>query len=402
MKVITTIIFAFLATLISCNNNPEETAVVPEVDVLQGYTNEKEFNLSQIAQGVDYVKLEKHPEALFTLGIPILADNYILIEARLENKLILFTDKGEFVRSIGQNGKGPQEYIDLSDVSFHPSEPLILIHDSSLKKLLVYSTSGKCIREFIYSDHYDDPFDKAFYNSSGDIQVVLGRPFEKVNDFHMVRILDEDFNEKESLFKISNNKVGDGFTSGFSNYFISNGNLHIQEFFYDTVFIQQDNGFSPLCHIQFTSNQLPAYFVPRRPGVWGYNLMFYLTGCGNYLFLHVNLPERSDDFVFMVYDLKTEELIRVKEQKNTTKKSNSIMGIHNDVDGFFSVVFTEAMDHKFVDVLDIIDAKDLLDQNKYTDQVKFPEKQQELIKMINDSDVEDNPIVRIFKLRKAR
>ena len=75
------------------------------------------------------------------------------------------------------------------------------------------------------------------------------------------------------------------------------------------------------------------------------------------------------------------------------------MGIHNDVDGFFSVVFTQAMDNKFADVIDIIDAIDLLDQNKYTDQVKFTEKQQELIQLINDSDVEDNPIVRIFRFK---
>ncbi len=382
-----------------CNNNSEEATVIPEVDILHAYSNEKEFNLSQIVQDVDYVKLENHPEAHFSLGIPILADNYILIEALFEKKLLLFTDKGEFLRSIGQNGKGPQEYLDISEVSFHPDGELILIHDYSLHKLLVYSTSDKCVREFIYSDRYGDPFDKAFFNSSGDIQIVLRRPFEEINDFHMVRILDDDFNEKESLFKISNKKVGDGFTTGFSNYFISNGSLHIQEFFYDTVFIQQDEGFSPLCHIQFTSNSLPAYFIPRPPGVWGYNSLYYITGYSNYLFLYVNLPDITDDYVFMVFNLKTEELIRVKEQKFVDKKPGFLMGINNDIDGFSSVVFAGDMGNKFADVIDIIDAKDLLDQNKYLEEVKFSKKQQELIKMIKDSDIEDNPIVRIFTLQ---
>lgn len=399
MKKISTLIGIFFLAITSCNNNSEEATAIPEIDILQGYSNEKEFNLSEIAQDVDYVKLENHPDALFSLGAPILAENYILINAYRDNKLLLFTDKGEFLRSIGQNGKGPQEYVNINEVSFHPDGQLILIHDSSLKKLLVYSTSGKCLSEFIYSDRYDDPFKKAFYNSSGDIQVVLSRPFEEVNDFYRVRILDKDFNEKDSLFKISNKKAGDGFTTGFSNYFISNGSLHIQEFFYDTIFIQQDRGFSPLCHILFTSNSLPAPFVPRRPGVWGYNLLFIMTGHGNYLFLYLNLPDITDDYVFMVYNLKTGELIRVREQKFADKKPGFLSEINNDIDGFSSVFFTGAMENKFADVIDIIDAKDLLDQNKYLEKVKKPGKQQKFIQMIKNSDVEDNPIVRIFTLR---
>lgn len=399
MKKTSTLIGIFFLAITSCNNNSEVATAVPEIDILQGYSNETEFNLSKIVQDVDYVKLENHPDALFSMGAPILTENYILINAYRDNKLLLFNEKGEFLRSIGQNGKGPQEYVDISEVSFHPHGQLILIHDSSLKKLLVYSTSGKCLSEFIYSDRYDDPFDKAYYNSSGDIQVVLRRPFEEVNDFQMVRILDKDFNEKESLFKISNKKDGDGFTTGFSNYFISNGSLHIQESFYDTIFIQQDQGFSPLCHILFTSNSLPAHFVPRPPGVYGYNSLYYMTGHGNYLFLYLNLPDRSDDYVFMVYNLKTEELIRVKEQKFADKNPGFLMGINNDIDGFSSVFFTGVMGNKFADVIDIIDAKDLLDQNKYLDKVKKPGKQQKFIQMIKNSDVEDNPIVRIFTLR---
>lgn len=396
------ILIALLSILtVTCKNITSTTQEIVEIDLLDGYSNVREFNLSDIVSDVSYIKLENHPKAFFSNGTPIIHKGYILIKGSPRDKrLILFDSTGKYIRNIGRSGQGPGEFVVYEDVYFHPHEPKILVHDSSSKKLLIYSVEGECLEEFNYSSLYRHPFVKAFFNQDGDIQVVLRRPFKKVEDFPLVRILDQDFKETRVYHSITNEKDSDGSVSGFSNYWINNGEFYMHDFFFDNVYTQKDNDFFTLFKFNISEKHAPAFYIPRNPGVWVYNSIPFVRSVGKYFLIYAFLPQiKLDGYIPMVYDTQTNQLFRPESPKSTSYYDADIPGINNDVDGFGQIVVSDTWDGKIPDILNAMEVRQTIDQEELNIGITHLNKRQQLIDMVKEMNPEDNSIVRIFTLR---
>jgi len=396
-KIILVIVLCFFTA--TCTTLSDTEKEIVEIDILEGYQNVRDFNLSEIVSDVSYVKLENLPNAHFSLGIPIIHNKYILIKAVRENRLILFESSGKFIRNIGRQGSGPGEYLGFQDVYFHPREPKILVHDENSKKLLVYSIDGQCQEEFNYTSRYKRAFQKAFFNRDGDIQVVLRRPDQKVVDFPLVRILDSTFHEKKQFHYITNESAAKGKRSGFSNYWIDNGELFMQEFFYDTVYKHHEDGLTPIFKINIGKNHSPSFYVPNDPGVWVYNSILYIRSIGDYFLVYAHLPKFGEDRIPLVYNKQSNQLFRPQKPKTKYLSNEDLQGINNDIDGFGEVTVVDTWDGRIAEVLNVIDLQEAIQKEELEFDITHPKKREQLIELMKEMDLEDSPIVRIFTLR---
>ena len=104
-------------------------------------------------------------------------------------------------------------------------------------------------------------------------------------------------------------------------------------------------------------------------------------------------------------DKKTGELL-VHEQVPIRAKFwhlFEIHGLYNDIDGcWYSVDFRPHINFDG-DIAVIITTENVDKVKKIVEEstsVKFPQKREELLKLLNSMDIDDNPIIAIYKLKK--
>lgn len=229
--------------------------------------------------------------------------------------------------------------------------------------------------------------------------MVLGRPDQQAVNFPLVRILDGTFQEKKQYHYITNESIAKGNRTGFSNYWIDNGELFMQEFFYDTVYKNHEDGLSALFKINLGENHSPTFYIANNPGVWVYNSILYLRSIGDYFLLYAHLPKFGEERIPLVYNIKSNQIFRQKKPKTKFLFNEDLQGINNDIDGFGEVVIVDTWEGKIAQVLNIIDLQEAIENEQLEFGITHPEKREQLIELVRNMDPEDNPIVRILTVK---
>ncbi|MCK5821236.1 MAG: 6-bladed beta-propeller, partial [Bacteroidales bacterium] len=114
MKIKSILIYGFIASLLfSCQSEPKQ--------VVDQNTYKAEFvdniKLSDYFTSLDYVFLEDNPDGLFINADKILffQDRWYILDRELQ-AIICFAEDGKFIFRIQTIGKGPGEYLLLTDI----------------------------------------------------------------------------------------------------------------------------------------------------------------------------------------------------------------------------------------------------------------------------------------------
>lgn len=114
-----------ILTLILCSCSNEKTPSVKTIDV-QSVTGPELKNLSEIATDIQYIPLETHPKAFMKyINYLKAADDRFYINTVQE--LLCFDRSGKFLYKLDQQGRGPNEYIYLSDYDIKPEKKQIIV-----------------------------------------------------------------------------------------------------------------------------------------------------------------------------------------------------------------------------------------------------------------------------------
>lgn len=149
MKRIYFYIAAFLTFLVySCNNktdthNSPSSCVSEKIDI-DSLTDRASILYSQLYSDVKYIPLETTSASLIATitKMEILNDEKILIYDHKRNAAYLFGKNGKFLRQIGRQGKGHNEYIQLGDVAYDRYNNQIILFDSAENILMFYDMEG--------------------------------------------------------------------------------------------------------------------------------------------------------------------------------------------------------------------------------------------------------------------
>lgn len=155
----------------SCNRKENSNILTIPVDI----TKISPFHLSEISIEIQPIKLELTKHSLVAQAGRILYDgNYILLQNRKPQSILLFEKTGKFVRQIGTVGQGPKEYTNIIDIAadFKNKQVFVL----SQHKLICYNFNGNFITESNIQSP-NNPQNLSFVNNN---LFLIGRNFREV------------------------------------------------------------------------------------------------------------------------------------------------------------------------------------------------------------------------------
>lgn len=128
----------------SCNEKAEQkNGIFITVDISQ----RNKVSFGDIFESMDPIILETTENSLIRdITKVYLSDSsiYVYDKYRL-GKLLLFDNKGRFLKKIGERGEGPKEFLDISDIVVNFEKESIWILSAMGNKLFVYSLLGEFI-----------------------------------------------------------------------------------------------------------------------------------------------------------------------------------------------------------------------------------------------------------------
>jgi hypothetical protein len=152
IKITTLAINLFLlAGIVGCKHSGTQDALIT-VDVKASYP-EKELILQDFMD-VEYIPLETNDEFI-TQGVVMAIGNKFIVTKNWSNDgdIFVFDRKtGKALRKINKKGKGPEEYIHITDIVVDEENNEIFINCMATKKILVYDLLGNFKRSFKHTE----------------------------------------------------------------------------------------------------------------------------------------------------------------------------------------------------------------------------------------------------------
>jgi hypothetical protein len=373
-----------LPLLVFCSapkNKPEGLTVL---DLSQDITIESKLKLSQIADDINYTKLESNPECFIKrIEQFSITRNYILIYDLGQPKVLLFDRQGKFIRKIGNMGKGPGEYNRPNDVRLSRDEKYILIMD--FKKVIRFGFDGKLIGEtklpdFAMSiDTFDDGL-IGFFSPSNSVMM----------DNYSIAFLDWDGNCTGKLLKRGQEKLKSWKACRMAMFYIMNDEVRINDGYSDTVYaVRHDRTILPEIVIKDPHGNEERSI--ENPNFW----LDVWMETPDYLFFNGPFQKMMHP---MYLEKKTGLVYHIPFNKDL-----KTFGIPNDLDGgapFWPSRYQDGSVYRFQDserLKSVLD-HELIDKSVYKDQ-KLRDR---LVAFKATLTEEDGPVLIEIKLKQGK
>lgn len=201
--------------------------------------------ISNIFDSLKYIPLETTESSLFKNIDKLSMDkmgNFYVLDKEGTNALYKFDSSGKFLHTIGIRGRGPEEYLSISDFSIF-QDSLLDLYDDELGKRLIFDLNGNCIESLNRinkgSAHFIHVADTvAYYASCGGYAENLTIQIQG----------------KEYLFFKQNYPELVAKSEYF--YFVGNRILYTDNY-NDTIFCFDEGKMHPYIYIDFRRNKLP-------------------------------------------------------------------------------------------------------------------------------------------------
>ncbi|HEX3006863.1 MAG TPA: 6-bladed beta-propeller [Bacteroidales bacterium] len=349
--------------------------------------------LSDLVDSITYIVPETKRESLIK-NISSLSQqeriqfsgNYIFIASGQE--LFQFERNGKFVRKIGQNGKGPGEYV-LRLFETDEANQKVYIYSNFTHTILAYDVNGRFLSEVkdpsLYHTHY------LFTTGNGDFTLGYDNGMGNV-DYRMLTI------DQQGKIK---KKFGNPDKHTYGNYNLLNGEtilynfggvVHYKYYFNDTVFaINKQNELEPRYVINLDSYRIP---VSDRANYGNKNIFL-----GK---IYIWAIKEFDKYLFIKYSYNDEEsylALYNKETHSFYPHCDNI--IQNDIDGGMNIA-SESEIHYLDDthIFICVEASSLLEHchsKAFVDYNSNAKKQLE--RVVKSIDENSNPVIMVMKLK---
>lgn len=132
--------------LLSCGRSNQREDSLPDIaqyyiDIEKSISNIKSIPLSLVGQEIEFIPLETNPNCLLkNIRQIALSDSFIFVCDI--NKLLQFDRYGRFIRQIGSQGRGPEEYPGIWDFSIDKKSKTIFIANTMMDKIMIFDFDG--------------------------------------------------------------------------------------------------------------------------------------------------------------------------------------------------------------------------------------------------------------------
>lgn len=393
---------AIIASLIACQPKVENFQEIIFLDTHEAIKTKKDLKLSDIAKSVEFVKLETTSECLISGGLFVVGKKYIVVLNQRPEKVMLFNRSGKYIREIGRVGQGPGEferprYIDLS-----PTEDRILVESVSYPNILYeFSISGDFIRsaEMLYRSE-----NGVKYLDDDKFIFMQGRYISDSVDYPRVVVLDADLSNPTTLYTIDNKCNPDGRAGYYTQSLFSRlkSGYNFKDPMYDTIYyIGKNLKPVPKYVIVEGDNTAPYYTMTREEAESSQDDVDVAYELNEYLLLKGQVNGNREH---LVYNKINGDFFSIKKQSKCLGENLNPFGLVNDMTGLKPYWIRESADMRnntLQDMLNIVDLKDIIETECFNDDERLisTEYRNELKRLIESSEIDDNPIIQIIHLK---
>lgn len=394
------IFIGFLILLSGCSQNATKPDPLHSLDILTGMKNEKELFLSDIADSIGYVKLETRSDCLLGYGQAIVRNNRIFYQNGDSYAIYVFDISGKFLYKIDHQGKGPGEYVAILGWAVNQDGTRIALMDIGKQEIHFYSADGRFIKSLPAKGGISNPSGMTF-SPGNDLLVCTTQHSSPNSKYPALLRFSEDLTTRDTLILRDYSWVNPALAeyAGVPYSFFHQGDSwSFKERNSDTLYqISRDFVVSP--RLILNTGGLGPDFYQAHSADHSANLdLFKLFETRDYLF--IELIWRKEYFS-LVYEKATMELFSLPVTEDAGRSEKGPIDPTNDLDGLNSTfnIFDRSGDY-WIDVMQMAELEPLKDKNGreagLVGKSKFGKK---LLKLAEESNENDNPVIRILYLK---
>lgn len=375
------------------------------IDITRDFNKKREFKLSEIADDIEYVKLEKTTESLVGGGIPFwyITKEYVFVYS--SNRLLQFDRKGNYIKQIGKYGRGPGEFLSMRGLALNDSNNTLYVISNFANKVIKYDIdTGEFLGDFpINNTLGSGMLPMSFLIIAKDTFLALSHPMTQfTSDYVIFEIFNDNGNvlaqKKSSLFSIQNDDENvERIKNGFTQVWFFNGHFRLFEELNDTIYNIKNNHLEPVYIFNLNGYKGPFDLMTTNyvRSKINYMRLFGFWETSNFLLFRFYYNGNSYS---AQYDKTRKEFHQLINTKDNSMK------MYNDIDGglsFWPLYSVDHTDNEWIYYFDAIDFKQQLSYDwLMTSEAKFPDKKEKLINFVNNLSVDDNPVLIILKLKE--
>ena len=390
-------------------NTPSEKSFY-ELDLSKDFSgsDNQTLLLSDIVEDVEYVKLETTDDCLLagTARVFITNDDIYTLNNYSDYKLLRFDRKtGKFISQIGSIGQGPKEMINPCFV--FAKDSLVYVTSTSTDKVYVYTNENQFVRSVPFCkdrSSFEDGVGETI--SVIDHQYIVRHPGQlqsqfNYNQYMAAEVIDMNSNRLFAM-RDTSDVYGIMLTLDWDPVrWYYKGNINFYNEPDRTVYAVTKDSIIPRYHFNLGDNKWPVMDGKLTKEFIKHIKFKSFRETEDYLYLYWNQSEKG---YFARFNKKTETL-DVQEQAKFWGRfwHLGVPGLKNDINGCNrSVDFIGLMDEQssIVQMFSASGKEDYIKVLKESQDVKFPEKRQQLLKLLEEMGEEDNQILAIYKLKK--
>jgi len=263
--------FLILISCCCCKNNTDTKRKTPLKKIVFSNRNVDILYNNEIADSTSILKLETRKESLIgEISKMYMTDSLIIIYDQIESKISIFDNRGSFIRNIGSKGKGPSEFIQITDMCFYPDSKQIEVFDIQLRKLLCYNINGDLL--YVKRSKYDF---LSFYRTKKGYWVYSSfdtRNPDKCNLLFLsnnLKTIKSEYCPAENFYDRSNNH--DNFVAS------SNGDLFFHYGCNDTIYKLNEKDAIPFLYVDFENRKVPYNKLSKLTSRQEYDRILYFN-----------------------------------------------------------------------------------------------------------------------------
>ena len=232
MKKYNLIILIFF-TAFSCKNHTEKK------EELITFKNALDYSENTILfDDVRFVKLENNMEGVVgeNVKMKVYDDKIYILDNETQGSLLCFDSEGNFINKTGHKGKGPEEYLSLSDFCIH-NDTIDLLVQNPESYIYSYSSDGSFIRKLEVPQH------AASFECLSDGNYIINSQYSFGSKKRLF-VMDRNGKEQAGFLPISEDMKIDLQDPG-NGLCKLGGNIIFCEPFNDTIYTVKNNSLTP-------------------------------------------------------------------------------------------------------------------------------------------------------------
>ena len=366
--------------------------------------------LSDIVEDVEYVKLETTDDCLVAgnskVRIFAADEDIYILNNYSDDKLLRFDrETGKFITQIGSLGQGPKEMLNPNFV--FAKDSMVYVTSTMSDKVYVYTNENQFVRSIPFCkdrSSFEDGVGETI--SVIDHQYIVRHPGQlqskfNYNQYIAAEVIDMNSNR---LFAMRDTSDMYGIMLKLDwdpIRWYYKGNINFYNEPDRTVYAVTKDSIIPRYHFNLGENKFPITTEKLTKEHLKYIKFRSFRETEDYLYLCWTQSQKG---YFARFNKKT-EVLDVQEQEKFWGAAwhLRVPGLKNDIDGCNrDIDFRILMDEQssIMVIISSTEQEDYIKILKESQDVKFPEKRQQLLKLLEEMGEEDNQILAIYKLKK--